>query len=166
MKLAIGSLSLALVLAFGVGCKKKDDKPAQPPSAEAQKLGDMAAKASGQEPAAAAPTPTAAAPAGDMTAEQACDKVVTLMTAMGAAIEGAKDNCDAMGAALEKVTAEHKAFIEWMNAADADPVKGKEIKEKCEAKVKPVMEKTTAQMQAAAKCESNERVKGAMSVFN
>ncbi|MGE0866948.1 MAG: hypothetical protein AB7P03_00185 [Kofleriaceae bacterium] len=163
MKLAIGSLSLALVLALGVGCKKKEEAPTDKPAAGS--AADPAAKPA--DPAAAKPADPAApaAPMGDMTVDQACDKMVGMMTQFATVAQENKDNCDAMGAALEKLVAEHKPFVEWAKKQDEDPAKKKEFEDKCKAKSEETMKKLEPQMEGMSKCATNERVKAAMTSF-
>ena len=127
--------ALCVVLAFA-GCKKKEENKA------------AGTAGSGAAPAAGAP----AAPAGamNMSVDQACDKVVAMMGDMGKAVEGAGEDCNKMGDALQK-------------EQDKDPAKKKEFDEKCKSKLEPAMEKMGPMMAGAAKCGDNEKVKAAMS---
>lgn len=134
-KIGIAISSLCLVLALGAGCKKKD--------------GDKAAGGG------AVPT--------NMSADQACDKVIAMMGDMGKAVEGAGEDCDKMGTALQKWADDNKAFMEWAKTQDKDPAKKKEFEDKCKSKMDPVMEKMGPMMAGAAKCAENPKVKAAMS---
>jgi hypothetical protein len=140
-------LALCVALAFA-GCKKKEENKAA--------TGSGAAPAAG-EPAAAAPTG-----AMNMSVDQACDKVVAMMGDMGKAVEGAGEDCNKMGDALQKWADDNKAFMAWAKEQDKDPAKKKEFDEKCKAKLEPAMEKMGPMMAGAAKCGDNEKVKAAM----
>jgi hypothetical protein len=158
MNRVIVMVSLSLMLAT-TACKKKEEaKPApasNPPT--------PAATAPAAEPPAAKPTtpPEGAIPV-DMTIEAACDRTAAMLTAMGDAVTATKDNCEAMGTALEKWAADHKAFLEWAKAAEKDKAKNKEFKAKCEPKMKPVMDKVGPALEGASKCKNNEKVKAAL----
>jgi hypothetical protein len=143
--------ALCVVLAFA-GCKKKDENKA------ADTTGSAAAPAAGSS---AAP---AAAPAGamNMSVDEACDKVVAMMGDMGKAVEGAGEDCNKMGDALQKWADDNKAFMAWAKEQDKDPAKKKEFDDKCKAKLEPAMEKMGPMMAGAAKCGDNEKVKAAM----
>jgi len=99
---------------------------------------------------------------GDMTVDQACDKTISMMQSMAAAVESNKGNCDGMGAALEKWVADNKSFIEWGKKQEGDAAKKKEFEEKCTPKLTPIMEKVGPAMMGAQECASNEKVKAAM----
>lgn len=157
MKL-VSTLFVCLTLTLGVGCKKKDDKAAEKPAEKAAEPAGSAAAAA----TPAAPTPAPAAPAGDMTTEAACDKTIGMMTAMAEAVTASKDNCDALGAALEKWVADNKALIEWGKTQDKDPAKKAEFDKVCTPKMAPVMEKLGPAMEGASKCANNEKVKAAL----
>src|SRR4051812_46182177 len=94
-KIGIAISSLCLVLALGAGCKKKEG-----------------AAGGGAVPA-------------NMTTDQACDKVVAMMGDMSKAIEGAGEDCDKMGGALQKWADDNKTFMEWAKTQDKDPAKKK-----------------------------------------
>src|SRR5688500_14500981 len=126
-------------VALAAGCKKKDEKKA----AEGGSATDTAA---GEKPAEGG----GGGGGGDMSVDQACDKMIGMMTAMGAAADSNKGNCDGMGAALEKVVADNKAFIEWGKSQKSDEAKEKEFEEKCGPKLTPVMEKVGPSLAGAA----------------
>jgi hypothetical protein len=102
---------------------------------------------------------------GDMTVDQACDKTISMMQSMAAAVESNKGNCDGMGAALEKWVADNKSFIEWGKKQDGDAAKKKEFEEKCTPKLTPIMEKVGPAMMGAQECQTNEKVKAAMAAM-
>lgn len=141
--------ALCVVLAFA-GCKKKDENKA----AEGTATGSGSA-------AATAPAATGGG-AMNMSVDEACDKVVVMMGDMGKAVEGAGEDCNKMGDALQKWADDNKAFMAWAKEQDKDPAKKKEFDEKCKAKLEPAMEKMGPMMAGAAKCGDNEKVKAAM----
>jgi hypothetical protein len=102
---------------------------------------------------------------GDMTVDQACDKTISMMQSMAAAVESNKGNCDGMGTALEKWAADNKSFIEWGKKNEGDAAKKKEFEEKCTPKLTPIMEKVGPSMMGAQECASNEKVKAAMAAM-
>ncbi|NVB79507.1 MAG: hypothetical protein HOV81_14015 [Kofleriaceae bacterium] len=155
MKL-VSTMFVCLTLTLGVGCKKKDEKAADKPA-------EKAAEPAGSAAAPAAPTP--AAPAGDMTTEAACDKTIGMMTSMADAVTASKDDCNALGAALEKWVADNKSLIEWGKAQDKDPAKKAEFDKVCTPKMAPVLEKLGPAMQGASKCADNEKVKAALAAL-
>lgn len=143
-------LALCVALAFA-GCKKKEE--------------NKAGTATGSGSAAAtAPAATGGGGGGAMnlSVDQACDKVVAMMGDMGKAVEGAGEDCNKMGDALQKWADDNKAFMAWAKEQDKDPAKKKEFDEKCKAKLEPAMEKMGPMMAGAAKCGDNEKVKAAM----
>ena len=155
-RILVVMMASIFAVALAAGCKKKDEK-----------------KAEGGGTATDTATGTEGKPAegggggggGDMTVDQACDKMIGMMTAMGQAAEGNKGNCDGMGTALEKVVADNKAFIEWGKSQKSDEAKEKEFEEKCGPKLTPVMEKVGPALAGAAECATNEKVKAAMSAM-
>lgn len=144
--------ALCVALAFA-GCKKKDENKAAGTTA----TGSGAAATKPAEGGGAAP-----AGAMNMSVDQACDKVVAMMGDMGKAVEGAGEDCNKMGDALQKWADDNKAFMAWAKEQDKDPAKKKEFDEKCKAKLEPAMEKMGPMMAGAAKCGDNEKVKAAM----
>lgn len=140
--------ALCVVLAIA-GCKKKDE--------------NKAATETGSGSAAAAPAATGGGGgAMNMSVDEACDKVVAMMGDMGKAVEGAGEDCNKMGDALQKWADDNKAFMAWAKEQDKDPAKKKEFDDKCKAKLEPAMEKMGPMMAGAAKCGDNEKVKAAM----
>src|SRR5688572_30413368 len=71
----------------------------------------------------------------NMATEQACDKAISMMNDMGKAVQGAGEDCDKMGAALEKWANDNKAFIEWGKEQDKDEAKKKKFDEVCKPKM-------------------------------
>jgi hypothetical protein len=158
MKRVFVTLSLGLLLAFGAGCKKKEEKPADPAAGSAP-----AGSAADPGSAAAPKTTDTPAPAGDMSMDEACTKSIAMMESMVAAVSSNKGNCDAMGTALEKWAADNKAFMEYGKAMDKDEAKKKEFDEVCKPKMEPLMAKMGTDMAAMGECMTNEKVKAAMS---
>jgi hypothetical protein len=161
MKL-VSTLFVCLTLALGVGCKKKDEKAAEKP---AEKAAEPAGSAAAAAPAPTPAAPAAAAPAGDMTTDAACDKTIAMMTSMADAVTASKDDCNALGTALEKWVADNKSLIEWGKAQDKDPAKKAEFDKVCTPKMAPVLEKLGPAMQGASKCADNEKVKAALAAL-
>ncbi len=160
---------LALSTALVAGCNKKDEaKKTDDPAAAAPTGaagGEQPAATSGAEPAAAeqpAASADPATPAPDMPMDEVCTKSVSMMEAMGAAVESNKGNCDAMGTALQKWVDDHKDLIAYGKANENDPAKKKEFEEKCEPKLQAVMQKLGPAMEGASACATNEKVKAAM----
>ncbi|MGE0866949.1 MAG: hypothetical protein AB7P03_00190 [Kofleriaceae bacterium] len=145
MKLAIGSISLALVLSLGVGCKKKADKAAPPPSAEAIKLGELAAQQSGTAaPSGAAPSEavpsggTPSARSGGLTVDQACEQSLVITKALAAVASENKGKCDAMGAAMDKVMSDNKPLLDQITAMKADAASKQAVEQACKAQIDAV----------------------------
>jgi hypothetical protein len=102
---------------------------------------------------------------GSYTIDEACDKTIGMLEAMASAVESNKGKCDAMGDALQKWSDDNKDFIAWGKAQEGDQAKKKEFEEKCEPKLKPVMEKVGPSMAGAAECAENAKVKAALATF-
>jgi hypothetical protein len=157
---------------MAAGCNKKSETKEEPKTDTAQ-----GAPAAGEQPAAAQPaapapadppTATAPAPSGSAskyTADQACDKTLGMMEAMGNAVTTNKGNCDGMGDALQKWADDNKEFIAWGKANDQDPALKKEFEEKCTPKMSALMEKVGAAMGGAQECAQNEKVKKALAAL-
>jgi hypothetical protein len=165
-------LTVAASLAAGCGKKKEEPKtdPAAAPATDpaAAPAGDPAATTPPPaDPAAAATPPPAASGSGaKYTADEACDKSISMMETMGSAVSGNKGNCDAMGDALQKWADDNKDFIAWGKANDQDPALKKEFEEKCTPKMTAAMEKVGAAMAGAQECAQNEKVKAALASMN
>jgi hypothetical protein len=165
-------LTVAAAVAAGCGKKKEEAKPADP--AAAPTATDPAATPPPADPAATTPppadpaatTPPAGGSASKYTADEACDKSISMMETMGAAVSGNKGNCDAMGDALQKWADDNKDFIAWGKANDQDPALKKEFEEKCTPKMTAAMEKVGAAMAGAQECANNEKVKAALASMN
>lgn len=166
-------LTVAAAVAAGCGKKKEEAKPADP--AAAPTATDPAATPPPADPAAttpppadpaATPPPAAGGSASKYTADEACDKSISMMETMGAAVSGNKGNCDAMGDALQKWADDNKDFIAWGKANDQDPALKKEFEEKCTPKMTAAMEKVGAAMAGAQECANNEKVKAALASMN
>ena len=137
-RLLVTMMVSVFAIALAAGCKKDKDK------------------------AGGTATGTGTEVSGDMTIDQACDKTISMMQSMAAAVESNKGNCDGMGTALEKWVADNKSFIEWGKKQEGDAAKKKEFEEKCTPKLTPVMEKVGPAMMGAQECATNEKVKNAM----
>jgi hypothetical protein len=163
---------LMVAMAFAAGCSKKKEEAKTDEPAAAPAVGSDPATAPAADPA----TPPAAPPAGDpaaaggsgmnMTADQACDRTISMMEQMGTAVSSNKGNCDGMGDALQKWADENREFIAWGKAQDNDPALKKELEEKCTPKMTAVMEKVGAAMGGAQECAQNEKVKSALSALD
>jgi ABC-type phosphate transport system substrate-binding protein len=160
MRIAIlFAASLALL-----GCKKKDDKPAEGPAAATAPTGSAAPAATPTEaakpaegtlaaagsttPAVAPPTAAELAAAEIKTEADYEAKGLTLIEKIGTALESAKLDCNTAAANLNKVLDENNATIGAINAfetahPEAEQNMGKKHGDKIEAlqeKVTPVME--------------------------
>jgi hypothetical protein len=162
---------LVVAIALAAGCNKKSENKEEPKAADTATTppagGEPTAAA---QPATPAEQPTATAPAAGgagqkYTADQACDKTLGMMEAMGAAVTANKGNCDGMGDALQKWADENKEFIAWGKANEQDAALKKEFEEKCTPKMSAVMEKVGAAMSGAQECAQNEKVKKAMAAL-
>jgi hypothetical protein len=145
---------MCVVLAFGAGCKKKEENKA------ATTTGSGAATTT--ETAKTTETTGAGATGANMSVDQACDKVVSMMGEMGKAVESAGEDCNKMGDNMQKWADDNKAFMAWAKEQDKDPAKKKEFDEKCKSKLEPMMEKMGPMLAGAAKCAENAKVKAAM----
>jgi hypothetical protein len=155
-------LSLATVCALA-GCKKKEEKAAEPAAGSAVgSAADTGSAPGSAADTAAKPVDTAGGGAmAGMSVDAACDKMIGVMTSMATAVESNKGKCDAMGDALEKWVTENKEIMTW--AQDTDAAKKKEFEEKCGPKMTPAMEKIGPMMAGVAECAENAKVKAAMS---
>jgi hypothetical protein len=179
--LSVSSLAIAMAIATAAGCKKDEKKegaagdPAKDPAAaggdpaagggEAPSLPAGEGEAKDEEEEKPAGGVLAGGSTLNLSIEEACTRSISMMETMGQAVAGNKGNCDGMGAALQKWAEDNKDFIAWGKANQNNPALEKEFEEKCEPKMKPIMEKLGPTMVGVGECAENEKVKAALAVM-
>jgi len=140
---------------------------AEPPPAAKQ------APAAPPTDASASMSETRAVEAEAMDMEALCEQSIELMTSMARIVEANRDNCAAMGDALERWAADHKDVIAQRQRLSAHPSKGekRELEKAFDAECRPKLTEAMANMIMpalgnAAACKENGKVSEVLDSLN